>query len=177
MTIASKYLVPTLLFATHALYASAASAQAEPPDGCRELTPQAFAALIDTLQVDIRQATTDCENFCETGAYASAPRANLDYLQIVLGQVQEFELWLADVEIDTPYITNTSAAYNVHGLARNAIEALHHARHWATISATYHGSSAARDSFDTTTQVIHQLETVGENGGLCYMSAYGPFTN
>ena len=177
MTIISKYLVPSCIFTAHALCVSSASAQEAPPEGCSELTPRAFETLIATLEDSIDQATADCSSFCGTGAYATAPQANLDYLQIVLGQVEDFELWLADVEGNSAFVTNTTAAYNVHGLARNAILALHYARHWATISATYHGSSAARLSFSTTTDAIHQLETLGENGGLCYMQVYGPFTN
>ena len=131
--------------------------------------------MLATLDDDITLASSDCVAFCERGDYGSAAQANLDYLKIVRDQVQELETWLAEVEGSAPFVTNTSAAYNVHGLARNAILSLHHARHWATISATYHGSSAARASFTTTTRAIQQLETLGENGGLCYMAAYGPF--
>ena len=152
-----------------------ASAQEAPPEGCSELTPDAFGALLDTLDRGIAQAASDCDSFCKRGDYGSAAQANLDYLNIVRDQVQELETWLAEVEGNAAFVTNASAAYNVHGLARNAILSLHYARHWATVSATYHGSKAARESFTTTTLAIQQLEALGENGGLCYMAAYGPF--
>lgn len=171
-----KYLFPSLLLATQALTPSLASAD-EADENCTHLTPAAFATLIATLQDSVAHATADCNSFCEGGAYAVAAQANLDHLNDVLGQILELQSWLVENELDSPYVTNASASYGIHGVAREVIYLLHHARHWATVSAVYHHSSEARLSIDTTTQAIRQLEALGESGGLCYLAGYGPYTD
>lgn len=153
------------------------SAQAVEPPACSQLTPSAFSSLITTLNASLTQATADCNAFCITGAYAAAAKANRDYLAQVLANVNETKTWLETNNLALPYVTNASAAYSIHGLARDNIATLHHARHWATISAIYHGSHAARLSFDYTSSAINQLETLGENGGRCYVDQYAPFPN
>jgi hypothetical protein len=171
-----NHLLPALLVAAHAFAPSLARAD-EPPESCTQLTPAAFSALIATLETSVNQATADCDSFCEGGAYDVAARANLDHLTDVLGRVIDLRSWLEENELDAPYVTNSSASYGIHGVAREAVYLLHHARHWATISAVYHYSEAARLSVSTTTQAIHQLEALGEQGGLCYLAGYGPYTN
>jgi enoyl-[acyl-carrier-protein] reductase (NADH) len=153
------------------------SAQAVEPPACIQLTPAAFSSLITTLNASLAQATADCNAFCASGAYAVAAKYNRDYLVQVLANVNETKTWLETNNLALPYVTNASAAYNIHGLARDNIATLHHARHWATISAIYHKSSKARLSFDYTSAAITQLEALGENGGRCYVDQYAPFPN
>jgi hypothetical protein len=171
-----NYLLPSLLVAAHAFSPNAARAD-DPADSCTQLTPAAISALIETLEVSVLQATADCDSFCEGGAYDVAARANLEHLTDVLDRVVELQSWLEENELDTPYVTNSSASFGIHGVAREAVYLLHHARHWATISAVHHSSEAARLSVDTTTQAIHQLDALGEQGALCYLAGYGPYTN
>ena len=153
------------------------SAQAVEPPACIHLTPAAFGSLITTLNASLTQATADCNAFCVTGAYALAAKYNHDYLVQVLAKVNETKTWLETYNLALPYVTNATAAYNIHGLARDNIATLHHARHWATISAIYHKSNKARISFDYTSTAITQLEALGENGGKCYVDQYAPFPN
>jgi len=143
------------------------------------LTPAAFDTLIQTLEDDVARATLDCNafSFCTNGAYALAAQMKRDDLVDVLAKVKDTRNWLNVNNFAQPHVTNATAAYNIHGLARDNIATLHHARHWATISAIYHGSSNARLSFDSTTTAIGQLEVLGMNGGACYMDQYAPFPN
>jgi hypothetical protein len=153
------------------------SAGAVEPPACAQLTPAAFSSLITTLTASLAQATADCNAYCVTGAYAAAAQYNQIYLAQVLANVEQTKTWLETNNLALPYVTNASAAYSVHGLARDNIATLHHARHWATISAIYHKSNKARLSFDYTSAAITQLETLGENGGKCYVDQYAPFPN
>ncbi|HET9959307.1 MAG TPA: hypothetical protein VFQ61_32680 [Polyangiaceae bacterium] len=149
----------------------------EMTESCSPLTPAAISTLIATLEDSVAQANADCASFCEGGVYAAAAKTNLDGLNDALGQILGLQTWLVENGLDSPYVTNASAAYGIHGVARETLYLLHHARHWATVSAVYHHSAAARLSIDLTTQAIHQLEALGEAGGLCYLSGYGPYTS
>lgn len=157
-----------------AALASAAATAAEPA-ACAELTPAAFDALESTLSSSLALATADCAANCATGAYAIAAQYNRDSLASVLAKVRENRAWFTDLGLAQPYVSNASVAYGIHGLARDQMNELHHARHWATISAIYHSSRNAHESFASTSTAIQELEFLGEAGGRCYMDQYGPF--
>ena len=70
---------------------------------------------------------------------------NLAYLQDAEKQFQDLDAWLVANDLYTPFVNNASAAYSIHGTVREASNLLHHARHWASISATYHLSSSAKE--------------------------------
>lgn len=173
-------LVTDVLFTASSYFALAClpmSAANAAPTHCMALTPAAFDALIQTLEDGVARATLDCNAFCANGAYAVAAQLNRDSLADALAKVKDTKNWLDANGLAQPHVTNATAAYNVHGMARDNIATLHHARHWATISAIYHGSSNARLSFDDTTTAIGQLEALGMNGGACYVDQYAPFPN
>jgi hypothetical protein len=67
-------------------------------------------------------------------------------------------------------VSNASAAYSVHGYVRESVPELHHARHWATVSAVYHRSEPARTSYEQTTQALSLAEALGAAAGRCYMA-------
>jgi hypothetical protein len=153
------------------------SAHASAPPSCTQMTPAAFDSLIVSLRTSWQQASVDCDRFCTSGVYNVAALYNRDYLKLVLDNTIAFKKLVDDLGLSTPYITNASVSYGVHGLARDNMTSLHHARHWASISAIYHRSAFARASFDTTSTAIRQMEELGENGGRCYLDPYGPYTN
>lgn len=165
----------TMLSLTAALAtAQLPSAQASAP-ACTQLTPAAFDSLITTLRTSWQQASVDCDRFCASGVYNVAALHNRDYLKIVLDNTIAFKKWVDDLGYGTPYITNASVSYGVHGLARDNMTSLHHARHWALISTIYHRSAFARASFDTTSIAMRQIEELSENGGRCYLDPHGPY--
>src|SRR2546422_2937083 len=91
-----------------------------------------------------------------------------------LQQSDALQSWLHTNGLDFPYVTNASAAYSVHGYARDVVISLHYARHWATISVVYHKSADARDSFERTSQALNLIDALGAEGGRCYIQAYFP---
>jgi hypothetical protein len=142
------------------------------PESCTSLTPVAIQAVIDAIDASLTKADSDVAAFGIAGAYASATHANQTYLRIAKDTMTTLQSWLHDNDLDSPYVTNTSAAYNVHGYVRETVGPLHHARHWATISATYHDSQDALDSVDRTSEALALIEPLAAEAALCYMSAY-----
>jgi hypothetical protein len=143
-------------------------------DPCASLTPAALQEVIDTLTQSLGKADADVSINGTTGAYAIAAVYNRDYLAQVLQSLLSLQSWLKSLGLDTPFVSNASAAYNIHGYVRENIYLLHHARHWASISIVYHHSSDAFDSFNLTCTTIDLAESLGAQAGRCYVSSYYP---
>jgi hypothetical protein len=138
---------------------------------CASLTPAALQLLIDKLAESLAKAQSDVTANGTTGRYAVAAVYNRDYLAQVHGDLVFLQSWLQGLGLDTPFVTNASAAYNIHGYVREAVYPLHHARHWATISVVYHSSRDAYDSYGLTSEALGLADTLGEQAGRCYMSS------
>jgi hypothetical protein len=160
------------------------AAVAAPSDGnptaCASLTGAALQAVIAGIIASSVKAESDSTAHGidgVPGGYASAARDNLTYLVLARDQMVTLLDWLHAGELldGPPFVTNASAAYNVHGYVREAVIDLQYARHWATISAVYHGSADARDSVQLTTQALELIEPLGAQAARCYMEAYGPY--
>ncbi len=147
-------------------------------DACADLTTAAIQAVIDKITESCNKAQSDADANGMNGAYASAARDNLSLLTMARDKMCVLRDWLhtAGIIDPPPFVTNTTGAYNVHGYVRETVVNLHYARHWATISAVYHSSVDALDSFELTTQALNLIEPLGAQAGRCYMSAYEPFT-
>jgi hypothetical protein len=143
-------------------------------DPCASLTPEALQQVIDKLAESLAKAETDVTINGTTGAYASAAVDNRDYLAEVHQNLVFLQSWLKNLGLDAPFVSNASAAYNIHGYVRENVYLLHHARHWATISVVYHDSSDGFDSFNLTTATIDLAEPLGAQAGRCYMRSYFP---
>ena len=141
---------------------------------CTSLTPQVLQQVIDKVAESLAKADSDVNANGTTGSYAIAAVKNRDYLAEVHQNLLFLQSWLKNLELDTPFVTNSSAAYNIHGYVRDAVYLLHHARHWATISVVYHKSSDAFDSYSLTSESIDLAEALGEQAGRCYMRGYFP---
>jgi hypothetical protein len=144
---------------------------------CQKLTPTAYNNAIREINSSLTQATLDFNKHGTTGAYAVAAKYNRDNIQTALGTMQQLINWLQLNNFFAPYVSIASASYNTYGQANVAIGHLHAAKHWATISAVYHGSLAARKSIDYSTRAISALEFLNINGTKCYVDQYGPFVN
>ena len=159
----------SLLGVGHANFAAAATA-----DSCAVLTPAAIDDIITTLSASLVKAEADAAANGTTGAYAVAATYNRDGVRNARDQFVTLRNWLNELGLAAPYVSNTSAAYNVHGTGREAVTQLHHARHWATISIVYHHSSDAYESMELTTQALDQIDTLGAHAARCYIQAYYP---
>ena len=158
-----------------------------PADPCTSLTDKAIQAVIDQIKASLARAMSDDAAHgpaaSTPGAYPSAARDNVTYLTEARDKMETLLAWLYSVGAlgsppGTPptYVSNISAAYSIHGYVRETVISLHYARHWAIISASYHQSADARDSYEFTTEALALLEPLGAQAGQCYMEAYGPFS-
>lgn len=143
-------------------------------DPCTALTPEALQQMIDKVAESSEKAESDVHANGITGSYAAAAIYNRDYLAEVHQNLLFLQSWLKNLGLDTPFVTNASAAYNIHGHVRETVYTLHHARHWATISVVYHNSSDAFESYNLTSAAIDFAESLGEQAGRCYMRSYFP---
>jgi hypothetical protein len=156
------------------LPASAPSRAATEADLCASLTPEVLQQVIDKVYESLAKAESDVNANGTTGTYAIAAVFNRDYLAQVHQDLLFLQSWLKNLGLDTPFVTNASAAYNIHGYMREDIYLLHQARHWATISVVYHKSSDAFDSYSLTSEALGLAEALGEQAGRCYMRDYFP---
>jgi hypothetical protein len=150
-------------------------------DPCASLTPTAISQLVSQIEAARTLADQDVALNAATGAYGTAATYHRDNLVAAFQKATEVRDWLTANGLASPYVTNATAAYSLHGLAREIVAPLHHARHWATISAVYHKASAtqpvdksgpARQSYEATTQALSMVEALGADAGRCYMSGY-----
>jgi hypothetical protein len=143
-------------------------------DPCASLTPEALQQVIDKVAESLAKGESDVNANGTTGSYAVAAVYNRDYLAEVHQNLLFLQSWLKNLGLDTPFVTNATAAYNIHGYVREAVYPLHHARHWATISVVYHKSSDAFDSYSLTSEAIDLIEALGAQAGRCFISGYFP---
>lgn len=140
---------------------------------CTRLTPEALHAA--------QQSISSLESTAEraiaahgAGAYPGAMKKALDYFTSARERLVTLEAWLKQLELLLPNVTNTSAAYNFAGYAREAISTLDVGRHWASVATAYDRSTIGRDLLTAaagTHAVIADLES---DGLTCYVSAYVP---
>ncbi len=143
-----------------------------PAPSCASLTPAAIQRVIDVIAQSRAKAASDVAANGTNGAYAVAAQYNLEYLQRAHDTMSNLQSWLQTNGLDAPYVTNASAAYQIHNYVRDVVSSLHYARHWATISVVYHKSRDARDSYELTTDALNLAEALAAQAGRCYMGQY-----
>ena len=142
-------------------------------DACNALTQSAIQAVLAKIGESRAEAQLDASANGVTGTYAVAATYNLAYLQDAETRFQDLDAWLVSEGLYTPFVDNASAAYSVHGTVREVSNLLHYARHWASISASYHRSSFAKNSIDRTSQALTLMDRVGVSAVACYIGFYG----
>ncbi|HYR92426.1 MAG TPA: hypothetical protein VE422_50745 [Terriglobia bacterium] len=170
MSITKRLIAVPVCILLSALAVSAEDGDASNP--CASLTPAALQQVIDVIAQSRTKAQSDMAANGVTGAYAVAAEYNLAYLQDAYDKTLALQSWLQTNGLDSPYVTNVSAAYSVHGYVREAVVSLQYARHWAMISVVYHSSADARNSYELTSQALNLIEPLGAQAGRCYMKAY-----
>jgi hypothetical protein len=148
--------------------------QGEAADPCTSLTPEALQQVIDKVNESLAKAQSDVSANFPAGLYAAAAVYNQDYLADVQQRLLFLQSWLKNLGLDSPFVTNATAAFNIHGYVREAVNLLHNARHWATISVVYHQSLDAFESYNLTSEAINLAEALGAQAGLCYMRPFFP---
>src|SRR5262245_14389602 len=84
------------------------------PDPCASLTPAAIQQVIDMIAQSRTKAESDVAANGANGAYAVAAQYNLESLQKAHVTMIDLQAWLQTNALDSPYVTNASAAYIIH---------------------------------------------------------------
>ena len=156
-----------------AAFVSMVPGNAAAQGACSALTQPAIQAVISKIGQSRAEAQLDASANGITGAYAVAATYNLAYLQDAEKRFQDLDAWLVSIGLYTPFVDNASASYSVHGTVRDVSNLLHHARHWASISAVYHTSSSAKNSIDRTSEALTLMDSLGASAVACYVGFYG----
>jgi hypothetical protein len=156
------------------------AATQSPVNLCASLTSANIKAVIDKIIDSRNKAVSDAAANGVTGKFASAARDNLTYLTEARDKMRVLLAWMYSAGVlgvppAPPLFVASAGAYQIHGYARETVIFLHYARYWAMISAVYHKSADARNSYELTTQALELIESLGAQAGRCYMEPYGPF--
>jgi len=143
-------------------------------DPCASLTPVAINQVILKIQNSLDFAQQDKVANGTNGKFASAARDNVTHLEQARDKMVALQTWLKSTNLESPYVTNPTGAFNVHGYVRDSVGPLHFARHWATISVTHNLSKEAEKSFTLTSEALDLIEPLGAQAGRCYMKAFFP---
>ena len=119
-------------------------------------------------------ARADQQAHGEHGAYAVATLYHALYLDQARDHLTELQEWLTERARLEPPLNSTLVAYQLHTYLREMVLALHYARHWAMLSASYHHSRAAADAYERITQTIQRAEGLGEQAGRAFLQASHP---
>lgn len=142
-------------------------------DPCALLTLAAIQHAIDEIE-DGLAASHENLSAHSPAEYAVAGEYAIVYFKDALAKMVALQTWLADNHLDSPFVSNVSAAYTVHWYARDAAGILAYAEHWATISAVYNMSTEARRAAEHGIRATELLGEVGASGLRCYTQAYFP---
>jgi hypothetical protein len=169
LTKVQSVMAAMLAVAVVSIVPGTASAQS----ACSDLTQAAIEDVISRIGQSRAQAQLDANANGVTGTYAVAATYNLAYLQDAEKQFMDLDAWLVSNGLYTPFVDNASASYSVHGTVREVSNLLHHARHWASISAVYHTSTSAKNSIDRTSEALTSMDSLGASAVACYVGFYG----
>jgi hypothetical protein len=147
--------------------------KADGSDPCELITPAAIQHAIDEIDAAVA-ASQDNLVAHNPAEYASAGPAALSYFQQARDQMVSLQTWLHDNHLDSPFVSNLSAAYSVHWYARDAAGIIAYGEHWAGISAVYNVSVEARNAADHGTRATELLADIGRDGLRCYVQGYFP---
>lgn len=151
------------------------------PNPCAALTSAAIEAVISEIKRSLGLAESD-KTKNENNTYGTAATYNVDTLSDARDRMEVLLAWLYGADVlgipNNPpsYVSNATGAYNVHGYVRETVTLLHLARHWALVSATWHGSLDAKNSYEATTDALNLIEPLGAEAGRCFMQSFGPYS-
>ena len=142
---------------------------------CSDVHVSAFESLAEKINDAIAPAEIDVADHGETGAYASASNANLDYLNRALEKVYNIVNFLNS---NNPAVTTYAEAGMVETNIRDAMNFLQYGSYWASISAVYHEAglgyegSDAYQSFEASAKAMDTAHVLRAKARRCYMDAY-----
>ncbi|WP_394822966.1 hypothetical protein [Pendulispora albinea] len=153
------------------------------PPECQQLTPVNIQRSIDVLNAIVPSLNADVA-FCSANPcrYSAAPTNALAGLTYARDKMVEIQTLIRNYggPDATEYVRNASLSYGLYNAGREAIDGLHVARHWATISKVYHGSTfvqngvtySRRDTILRLTSAMAPFGPLSSNATMCYADQY-----
>jgi hypothetical protein len=146
-------------------------------DPCASLTPIALQNVLDKVAESLAKADHDAAvngtKATKPGAYPLAADNNRAFVAEAQTNLLFLQSWLKSHGfLDTPFVNNQTAAWNIFNYVRENVYLLHMAQHFATLSVAYNTSHDAFDSYNLTAEAIDLAEALGEPAGRCFCSGY-----
>lgn len=137
--------------------------------GCESVTPAALQSLAGSIDRALRTARKDATANGTNGEYAVAARNARDLLD---RSKQRIEDGKRKLEASDPRVTTFAEGGTIKEHVRSSLDWMSEAGHWALISAAYHKSTDARDTFERTVDALAGGQKLFAESGRCYMSGY-----
>lgn len=142
---------------------------AAPANPCTDVTAQSVQRLQRSIQRALRTAEADTRANGQTGSYAVAATNSRDLLARSDKRIGEA---ITLLKTSSPGSTTYAEGGQVKEYVRNTFEWLSQAGHWALISAAYHRSPDARETFEGSVVALGEAQRVFGESGRCFMAAY-----
>ena len=157
-----------------ALLLSAPSGPAPAPlearaSSCATVTPQSLQTFERSIERALRSAESDARANGASGAYAVAATNSRDLLVRSRNRIQDAVTFL---QSSSPGSTTYAEAGQVKEYVRSTFEWLSQAGHWALVSAAYHRSTDARNTFEGSLGALGEAQRVYGDSGRCYISGW-----
>jgi hypothetical protein len=159
--------------------------KASGPNPCEALTRKALEELVNAIDDSLHKAQ---DNVRENGPQATGARypvaatLSVDNLTSARNWVEGVLEWLDNEQLFAPnnFVTNTTGAYSIYGVLRDAVHQLHHGRHWAAVSAAWNSPAgdpprdarAASECIDLATTALALAEPLSAKATRCYLRPY-----
>lgn len=141
-------------------------------DPCEQLTPAAIQAVVDYIDSGLAKAEEHLQSDPEW--YAAHAEWAVDLFMEAREQLVDHQTWLVDNQYDSPFISNPTAAWSTHIIAREASWNLLVAESYEAVGATWNASLPAKTSAEFSGQATELLAAISSDGINCYMSTYFP---
>jgi hypothetical protein len=155
------------------------------PNPCEALTRDAVEELVEAIDASLRKANDNVRENGPQAAGANYPRAatlSAEHLYNARNAVEGVLEWLDSEQLFAPnnFVTNTTGAFSIYGVLRDAVWQLHHGRHWAAVSAASNSPAgdpprdarAASECIDLATTALALAEPLSAKATRCYLREY-----
>lgn len=136
---------------------------------CKSVTPRAMQEYAHIIEEGLTPADKDVRANGTDGEYAVAATNSYNLLDRAMKRILAGK---SRLERSDPRVTTSAEGGMVKEHVRQSLDLLSEAGHWALISAIYHTSTHARDTFEMTIDALIEGQELFAESGRCYMSGH-----
>ena len=144
---------------------------------CASLTPGALQQVLDAVAASLAKAEQDAALHGTKAPHPGPNPLEADHNRGFIAEAQtsllSLQEWLkSHGYLNTPFVNNQTAAWNIFNYMWVNVYNLHLAQHHATLSVARNTSREAWDSFNLAATAIDLMEALGNQAGRCFCGGY-----